>query len=599
MDLLFSNLVAMQQECCLKYASNNLFGTKVADKYKWIKYQAFAQKVDEYRAIISSLDISSGDKVAIISNNRVEWAIIAYATLGLEATFVPMYLDQHEQDWSYILNDCKASLVFVSKQESYEKLIRVKDTLDHVKHIVTLDNLSESPLNLSDLEKQSHPAIPALTSQSDETCFIVYTSGTTGKPKGVMLNHKHILFEIKSGLAKLNLTPKDVSLSFLPWAHIFGHVTEVHAILFSGMSTAIVNSPNDIAVDLTIVKPTVIYAVPRIYSRIYSNIIDKINTKPHWVRYIFNQGIKNQQKKTRNENLSIVEKTLLGLAKKMIFNKITSQLGGNIRIAISGASELAAQACQLLTDIGIPVYQGYGLTETTSAITVNTKAHNKIGSVGRPITGCRIAINSNDSQDKSGEIICYGGNIMLGYYKNPEATNKVLTADGGFKTGDTGFLDEDGYLHITGRIKDQFKLANGKFVAPSPLEEKIQLHPLFEHALLYGANKEHVIAILVIDPHKLKKVAKKQKIYGDLNHICKHTKVMSAVKKILCAQLKGHKSYAIPKEVIISTADWTVSNNLLTPTLKIKRNNIEQNFQEEIDRLYNLEPASQVSKNIS
>ena len=433
---------------------------------------------------------------------------------------------------------------------------------------------------------EAHP-IPSLKRQSQETCCIGYTSGTTGKPKGVMLSHHNFLFEVDSGLAKFNLHSSDRSLSFLPWAHIFGNVTEVHAVIRSGMSAALVNDLTEIVDDLAIVKPTLLYSVPRVYSRIYTGVMEQMLHKPAVIRVLFHKGLKYAQKHNQDEKLSIKETIILFLAKKLIFSKIIQKFGGRIRIAISGASALSPKVIHFINNIGVPIYEGYGLTETTSAITVNTPGESIIGSVGKAIPGCTIKIDPNNriSADE-GEVICYGDNLLQGYYNRLDKTAEVMTEDGGFRTGDIGKLDEEGYLFITGRVKDQFKLENGKFVTPAPIEEQIKLKPLFTQALIYGANRPYPIALLVIDTERLKRIAKKKRISGSIDKLLSHPKINEIISKQLTRQVESHKSYEKPKKFILLTEDWDVNNGLLTPTMKIKRKSIEERFAEQIEVLY-------------
>lgn len=588
MEGTFTNLVAMQEASCEQFANNPLYGTKQGQQHHWISYAEFGQQVAQCRAGLAQLGISAGDAVAFISNNRVEWAVAAYATLGLEAIFVPMYLDQQTKDWQFIINDCTAKIVFTGQQETYHKIQGIKDNLSSVKHIIPLDGESNDSITFQDLLQlgEAHP-IPALKKHSQETCCIGYTSGTTGKPKGVMLSHHNFLFEVDSGLAKFNLQPSDRSLSFLPWAHIFGHVTEVHAVIRSGMSAALVNDLTEIVSDLAIVKPTLLYAVPRVYSRIYTSVMEQMLHKPAAIRALFYHGLKCAEKHNHDEKLSAKEAVVLFLAEKLIFSKIIQKFGGRLRIAISGASALSPKVIHFINNIGIAIYEGYGLTETTSAITVNTPGESIIGSVGKPIPGCTIKIDPNNRiSEEEGEVICYGGNLMQGYYNRPDKTAEVMTEDDGFRTGDIGKLNKEGYLFITGRVKDQFKLENGKFVTPAPIEEHIKLKSLFSQALIYGANRPYPIALLVIDTGRLKKIAKKKKITGSIDMLLKHPKAKEIISKQLARQVENHKSYEKPKKFILLTEDWDIDNGLLTPTLKIKRKAIEEKFAEKIEALY-------------
>ena len=588
MEATFTNLVAMQQSACQRFSDRPLFGTKIANQYHWMTYAEFAERVDQCRAGLAQLGIGPGDAVAFISNNRTEWAIAAYATFGLEALFIPMYLEQHADDWAYIINDCKATALFTSKPQCWKKIDDIKANIPSVKHFISLDEIQLNTMAFNDLCNmgKKNPVV-AKTHQHHETCCIAYTSGTTGKPKGVMLSHKNFLFEIYAGLATFKLTPEDRSLSFLPWAHIFGHVTEVHAVIQSGMSTALVNDIQEILHDLNVIKPTIMYAVPRIFSKIYTGVMEKVARKPRIIQGLFHRGLALAEKQDQHYRLTLCEKSILGLAKKLIFKSILEKFGGRLRLTISGASALSPKVIHFLHQIGIPLYEGYGLTETTSAITVNTQKANIVGAVGKAFEGCKIVIDTNNRiTEDEGEVICYGPNVMQGYYNQPKKTREVMTEDGGFRTGDIGKLNEDGFLFITGRVKDQFKLENGKFVAPAPIEEQIKLKPLFSHALIYGANRPFVTALLVIDTSVLRKIMKKRHINGSIEEILQRPKIQRLIAKTLKKQVESFKSYEKPKEFILLTEDWTIDNELLTPTLKIKRKNIEEKYSVMINSVY-------------
>ncbi len=588
MEGTFTNLVAMQQAACQHFADRPLFGTKKAGQHHWITYAEFAERVNHCRAGLAQLGVGPGDAVAFISNNRVEWAITAYATFGLEGLFIPMYLEQHADDWSYIINDCHAKVLFTSKPHCWKKINSIIADIPSIQHFIALDEPQPNTITFDNLCQTGaqHP-FTAKTNQYHETCCIGYTSGTTGKPKGVMLSHKNFLFEVNAGLSTFNLTPEDRSLSFLPWAHIFGHVTEVHAVIQSGMSTALVNDIQEIINDLAMIKPTVLYAVPRVFSKIYTGVMEKMAGKPKPIQVLFHRGLALAEKASHQHTLTWYERLILSLATKLIFQPILEKFGGRLRLAISGASALSPKVTHFLHQIGIPLYEGYGLTETTSAITVNTKHANSVGAVGKPMEGCHIVIDPNHRiTDDEGEVICYGPNVMQGYYNQPEKTAVAMTEDGGFRTGDIGKLDKEGFLFITGRVKDQFKLENGKFVAPAPIEEQIKLKSLFSHALIYGANRPFVTALLVIDQTVLKKMMRKKRITQSVDELLKTPRTQTLIKKILSKQVQTFKSYEKPKRFILLTEDWTIDNELLTPTLKIKRNNIEEKYRHLINDVY-------------
>ena len=592
----FTHLIEMQEEQCKQYALQRLYGTKKNNQYQWINYKELADEINVIRGGLSAHQLKPGDKLGIISPNSTEWVITAFAALGLAATIIPMYPNQRIDDWIYILNNAEVSICCVSTYEIYHQLKSEEKQLPFLKTIIVFEEKKENDITTFNQLRQTGKDHPIGTQNitPDTVAQIIYTSGTTSNPKGVVLCHSQIINKINNIYTTMNtmLDEFNISsmhtLSFLPWAHIFGNLMEVYFLIAIGGSSCLVKDTNDIAKDLPLAQPNVMYVVPRLLNRIYSGISNKIAKQPKLIRQLFNKGLVLSQKKFSHESLTVKEKMMLFLAERILFKPIHKKFGGKIRFMLSGASALSQEVVSFMHNIDIPVYEGYGTTETCAATTVNTKQAYKIGSVGQPLPGVNITINTSQSSNANeGEIIVSGNSNMMSYYELPEKTQEVLSNDTSYKTGDLGYLDDDNFLFITGRVSDHFKLENGKFVSPAPIEEHIKLLNEVNQALIYGYNKPHTVAILVIEPNVIKKWLKKNKIKLSINQALTHTQLVDHIKTLINNHCTSFKSYEIPEKIILSDKEWTIENNCLTPTLKIKRQNIVDKFTHHINREYN------------
>ena len=456
------NLIEMLEKSRKLYADRPLYGTKRDGIYEWTTYEQFAEKVDALRGGLASLGVTAGDKVAIICKNTEEWAVSAYATYGLCAQHIPMYETQLAKEWEYIIRDCGAKVLLAANTTVLEQTRDFPERIEELEHIVLLSGSDTGDVKTySDLLKtgRANP-INVKQPESQSPMGMIYTSGTTGDPKGVVLSHRNLIFECDVVLPLLGMTKDDRSLAFLPWAHVFGQVAEVHGLINSGGSAGLVDDVNTLIEELGVVKPSMFFAVPRVYNRIYERLIGQMQEKPGFIRSLFYGGLKQAKREREGETLSFMENLTLTLARKIIFKKVLNRFGGNLRIAVSGASALSPQVAEFVNDIGISVYEGYGLSENTAALSVNYPGARRFGSVGKPLPGVRIEIDKSveGSKEEDGEVIAYGENIMLGYHNLPEFTKENITEEGGLRTGDLGHLDEDGYLYITGRVKEQYKL---------------------------------------------------------------------------------------------------------------------------------------------
>jgi long-chain acyl-CoA synthetase len=333
------------------------------------------------------------------------------------------------------------------------------------------------------------------------------------------------------------------------------------------------------------VKPTVLVAVPRIFNRIYDGVNQQMRDKPKPIQALFRAGIRAATRRSRGNQLSMTESLTLKLADKLIFKKVRQRFGGRLRLVVSGSAALSKEVAEFIDALGIEVYEGYGLTETAPVVSVNTPEFRKIGSVGKPLPNVRVVLDHQITGDaKNGEIIAYGDNLMRGYHNHPEEDAKIFTADHGLRTGDMGFVDEDGYLFITGRIKEQYKLENGKYVVPSPLEEDLKLSPYIGNVMLHGANRPHNVALVVLNSANLAKWAEREGV--TLGDATQNPRVRELIRAELEAHSKDFRGYERPKGFALISEDFTVENGMLTPKMSVRRNQVLKRYQATLDKLY-------------
>lgn len=582
----FKNLVDLYEQSCSDFADRELFGTKGDGNWNFITYAAFRAKVDDFRGGLAKLGIGAGDRVAIVADNCIEWAVAAYATYGLRAAFVPMYEAQTPDEWIFILNDCAAKLVIASKPAIFETLLRRRVEVPSIQHVLGIQLPQEEARSFASVEQSGANApVPSEHPAPGEIAGFIYTSGTTGMPKGVVLTHGNFCANVNAINIVFPMSPDDRSLAFLYWAHAYGQTSELHSLLSQGLSMAINDEVLNLVNNLSEVRPTVLIAVPRIFNRIYDGINKQMAEKPAPIRALFRNGIAAATRRSRGESLGPFASLALALADALIFRKVRARMGGRLRLAVSGSAALSKDVAEFVDALGIDVFEGYGLSEASPVVSTNYPGNRKIGSVGKPLPGVRVVIDTEVTNDPvNGEIVVYGDIVMQGYHNRPEENAQTFTADGGLRTGDMGRLDADGYLYITGRIKEQYKLENGKYVVPSPLEEQLKLSPFIANVMIYGENKPHNVAVVVPDPQTLERWAKEQgKSLGDA---AKDPEVKKLLQSEIDKQAATFKSYERPKGLLVVNEDFTLENGILTPSLKIKRRAVIAKYGKALEALY-------------
>ena len=581
----FETLSQLLEQSAGKFKDNDLFGTKQPDgSWTWLSYGDFARLVAKCRAGLRALGVGYGDRVGILADNRVEWATAAFASYGIGAQFVPMYPAQPPKEWEYIIGDCSPKIVFASAA-AYPELQAIVARAGFATRVIGLDLPEADEASFQGLLARStgntdlHPVTPS------DIAGLVYTSGTTGNPKGVMLSHSNFCTNVIASGSRFDFGASDRALCFLPWAHSYGQTAELYTFISIGASMAINDEVPNLVDNLAVVKPTVLVAVPRIFNRIYDRVNKQMDSRPALIRRLFSSSITSATAKNHGQQLGLLQSAGLGLANKLIFKKVRARFGGRLRFVVSGSAALSTEVAQFIDALGIDVFEGYGLTETSPVATTNYPRNRKIGSVGKALPGVSIRIDTQvTGEEKIGEIIISGPNVMQGYYNKPEETAAVILPDGAFRTGDLGYLDDEGYLYITGRIKEQYKLETGKYVAPSVLEEQLKLSRYILNVMLYGANKPYNVALVVLDVDAVKDWAASSGVNaGDPTE---SEAVRTLIKDELAHYGADFRNYERPSKFVLITEDFTQENGMLTPSMKLKRRNVLAKYEAALEALY-------------
>ncbi len=588
----FDTLVDLYENSVRKYANNPLFGVKKDGAYSWITYREFGEQVDAFRGALELMGVGAGDTVAVISDNRVEWAVAAYATYGRGAAYCPMYEAQLVKDWEFIINDSGAKLLIVANEEIYEKTQPLLERIDTLERVIFFDGDDAHEDSYASLMAQGadNPSEIVRPSKDDLAGFI-YTSGTTGEPKGVLLSHANVAFNVQAVLEIDMIRSDDVSLAFLPWAHSFGQNAEMHVMFALGAAMGLVESVQTIIQNLGEVRPTMLFAVPRIFNRIYDGLSKKMEEEPPLKQKLFSMAMANSDKlreeKERN-SLGLFTSLADKAYDRIIFEKVRDRFGGRLRACISGGAALSPEVARFIDNLHIEVFEGYGLTETSPLVSVNTPGNRKIGSVGRPVKGVEVVVKDVEGYPSgTGEICVRGPNVMQGYHELPEKTKEVIDDEPEgrlFHTGDLGRLDEDGFLWILGRVKEQYKLENGKYVVPAPIEEQLTLSPYILQCMIEGTNKPHNVAVVVLDTESVAKWCEKNGVNPD--NMADSDEVKELIREEVERVGSELKGYERPKKFALLTEEWTTENGMLTPKMSLKRRVAMERYGDMIESLY-------------
>ncbi|HOI44732.1 MAG TPA: long-chain fatty acid--CoA ligase, partial [Candidatus Aminicenantes bacterium] len=496
------------------YPKENILMRKVEGRYAPISTREFDSRVRAFSLGLRKLGFAAGEKLVIFSENRPEWVMTDFAALSLGGITVPIYTSLMPEQLKYIIDQSDAAIVVCSNRELWQKIEAVRTELTKVRHFIMID--SEAPegvLTMSevmDKGRRSGEADPALFEtlavavKPDDVASIIYTSGTTGVPKGVMLTHDNFLSNTRSLRAIIEFTDRDTILSFLPLSHVLERMT-TFSFLYVGSSIGYAESVETVAENMVELRPTIMISVPRLFDKIYAKVMDNILAGSPVKKKIFfwalKTGKKYGAKKTSKQPVSKWLEMRRRLAHKLVFSKIVEKTGGRARFFVSGGAPLSRDIAEFFYAMGITVFEGYGLTETSPVVACNTFEDIRFGTVGKIVPGVDVRIAAD------GEILVKGPNVMKGYYKKDLETREVFE-NGWLRTGDIGFLDEDGFLTITDRKKDLIVTAGGKNVAPQPIESLLKTNPYIANAVVIGANRKFISALIVPEFEKLESYAR-------------------------------------------------------------------------------------------
>jgi long-chain acyl-CoA synthetase len=546
-----------------------------------------AAAVAQWQAAFTGENLLPGDRVAILMRNSREWVIFDQAALGCGLVVVPLYLDDRPENTAYILNNADVKLLYLCGAEQWERLLTVHDRLAALVRIVT-----QKPVEVPDGETRVKtladwlPSDPgellANDGKADGLATIVYTSGTMGRPKGVMLSHRNILVNADSGLEYVPMYREDVLLSFLPLSHTFERTVGYYAPMMTGATVAFARSIPQLAEDLLTIRPTVLISVPRIYERVYNKIMDGLAGKPPFATRLFKLAVDTGWRRfLRRQGQGGWHPTFLlwPLLDKLVAGKIMARLGGRMRIAAAGGAPLPPAIAKVFVGLGLNLLQGYGLTETSPIIACNTAADNEPASVGIPLRNVEVRIGEND------ELLTRGPCVMLGYWDNPEATRQLIDAGGWLHTGDKARIERN-HIHITGRLKEIIVLSNGEKVPPADMEMAIALDPLFDQVMVIGDSRPYLCAIIVLNAEQWKALANTLALDPDDAASLNSEVLEQAVLERLAGRLGEFPGYAQLRRAACTLDPWTVDNGLITPTMKLKRDRILARYADEIEALY-------------
>jgi long-chain acyl-CoA synthetase len=579
-----------------KFDKPDALQVKVGGKYQPISHRTLAERVRRAALGLQALGVRPGDRLAILAENRPEWAIADYACLTAALTDVPIYPNLPPEQVAYILRDAGTSAIFVSNAAQAAKVRQIRRECPSLRFVISFAasrdegvDLTMAELEAKGAAAESASSIAAYRSAAEmvrpnDVATIIYTSGTTGEPKGVMLTHDNIYSNVMAGAAQIPFIGDDTCLSFLPLSHIFERMAGHYLMMHTGASIAYAESIDTVPVDMQLVKPTLVLSVPRLYEKMYARVLENALSGGALKKRIFfwARGVADRwaTEKLAGREPGGLLALQYRIAQRLVFSKLKARTGSRLRYFVSGGAPLAAEINKFFYAAGLVILEGYGLTETSPVIAVNTPAAFRIGTVGRPVPGVEVMIASD------GEICTRGPHVMKGYYNKPDATAEAIDEQGWFHTGDIGEL-EDSFLRITDRKKDIIATAGGKKIAPQPIENKVKTNKYVSQAVMIGDKRKFPILLVVPNWETLERWARsKNIIWTDRSQLLQMPTVRAKIEKEVGKELQGLARFEMPKRIALLEHDFSIERGELTPTLKVKRRVIDQAYKSVIDSLY-------------
>ena len=530
----------------------------------------------------------AGDRVAVMLRNCPEWVMFEHAALRMGLVVVPLYTADRAENAAYILSDAGVKVLLLEELAQWRTFSGLDHQLGNLTRVVTIQSNPEKIddrrlLALHDWLPGQAGEIQSIKADSHQLATIIYTSGTSGRPKGVMLSHHNILTNAYGCSQIVPLSRDDLLLSFLPLSHAFERTAGYYVPMMCGATVAYARSIQQLPEDLLIVHPTILVSVPRIYERVYAGIRAKLAEGSAVSRKLFSLAVDigfsrfEYQQRRGSWRLSHL---LWPLLDNLVAKKVMSKLGGRLRGAMSGGAALSADISRVFIGLGLPLLQGYGMTESSPVVCSNTFDNNVPGTVGRPIPGVEVKLGENDA------LLIHGPNVMLGYWNDPEATKAVLTPDGWLNSGDIARIDEGSGITITGRLKEIIVMSTGEKVPPADMEAAILRDPLFEQVMLIGEGRSYLSALVVVNPGNWESLSGRYHLDRDWHNLAQDQKLEEILLERITHQISEFPGYAKIYRVALAQEPWTIENGMLTPTLKLRRGRVLDRYKTEVIRLY-------------
>jgi long-chain acyl-CoA synthetase len=569
-----------------KHAGRTAIKYKQGDAWIDVSFDAFGDAVRETALGLMALGLQKGDRVSILANTRPEWAYACFAILSAGGVSVSIYQTNSPSEVQYVAHHSESKAIFVEDQEQLDKVRKCRADLPHLERIVIFepsDNSSEDAISLDDLRAKGRESDPATLEQRtasvnpDDPAIFIYTSGTTGPPKGVMLTHDNYRQVVNMSQTQGTFDPDDLVYLFLPLAHAFALLVQFGATDLGAPIAYWEKDPQKIVPNLMEVNPTYFPSVPRIFEKIYTMATTAAPDRELLDKAV-ELGLTVRLLEERGEPVPDELKPHFERAEQELFQNVRNLFGGRIRQCVTGAAPIAKEILEFFFACGVPVFEGYGMTETSTVATVNTLEQHRFGSVGKALPGVEVKIAED------GEILLRGPNMMHGYYKNDEATKETLEADGWLHTGDLGYLDDDAFLFINGRKKDIIITAGGKNITPANLENGLKQNRWISQAIVIGDRRPYLVALITLDPEEVPKFAEQHGIAPEEVH--SSDAMRDEVQKLVDEVNEDYGRVEQIKKFTILPDDLSQEQGTLTPTLKVKRNVVNEKFEKDIENLY-------------
>jgi long-chain acyl-CoA synthetase len=594
----YQSIPAVLKDNARKFSKKTAISYKKKGVYHSLTYEEFYERVLMLARGLRKAGMFPGDKMAIFSENRLGWAISDFGIQCAGGITVPIYATNTGKQAAYILNHCEAKIVFCSTRKQYEKLYSIKDQIPDVDLVISFDRfighhsfpvytqyqLSEIDISVSDEDKKEiEEQIDQIT--QDDIITIIYTSGTTGVPKGVLLTQRNIMINAEYGAQQLGMPQQDeIALSFLPLSHVLERTGGYYATLMNGNHIAFAENPAAVMENMVEIRPTMMVSVPRLFEKIYARVQESVRQMPQFRRNIFLKALAVGREYVNKKYITNEPLGLLALKYKfydrLVFRKIRDRFGGRLSYFLCGGAPLDKTINEFMWIIGLPVYNGYGLTETSPGVAFSGIGMVRFDSVGKALRETELKLAED------GELLVKGPQVMLGYYKSDEATMEAFE-DGWFKTGDIVRIDEEGFVYIIDRKKELIVTAGGKNIAPQPIENELKLDKYISQAIVFGDLKPYLVAIITPDIDMLIDFARQENIsFTDTNELVSHPRIKELYATRIKELNKSYPPYKTIKYFAVVPVDFSIEGGELTPTLKLKRKFILEKYQSIIEDLY-------------